>query len=101
MKSFRIDLSDLTANFGIEDDLNEALIDKVQTKLGLDLMADLIQATPVDTGALRNGWQLGGSGRQTTIENMVPYAAKLMEEGHSKQAPSGTLSNIIDKHTRP
>lgn len=100
MTTFNIDLSDLTGNLNIEAELTEAAVADVRKKLALDLFSDLVLSTPVDTGELRNGWQIETTANEVAIENRVPYALTLMEHGHSKQAPSGTLSNIIDKHTR-
>ena len=97
MSSFTIDLSDLLNGLDLEAELNKTKVSDVRKKMGLDLFADLVLATPVDTGELRNGWQIETTADETVIENRVPYALTLMEHGHSKQAPSGTLSNIIDK----
>ena len=70
-------------------------------KIATDLYPDLVMNTPVDTGALRQAWQLDTSIDNPTIVNDLPYAHRVMETGHSKQAPPGTLTAIIDKHTQP
>lgn len=67
-------------------------------KVTADLAADLIANTPVDSGALRNAWDIDLD--NCTISNNQPYALKVMEHGHSKQAPRGTLTDLIDKYTR-
>ena len=54
--------------------------------------------TPVDTGDLRQSWDLDLTG-QPSISNSKAYAMRVMNGGHSKQAPAGTLDTIIDKHT--
>ena len=95
----RFDFSDILNNLDFEDDLNTALVEDVRTKVGADLMAGLILATPVDTGQARNGWQIDTAGGQTTVENRVPYINRL-NEGHSKQAPAGFVENVIDDVTR-
>lgn len=93
--TIHIDLSDITDNLDLEDELTAAVIDDVQTKLGLDLLSGLQVATPVDTGEARNSWQLGGSGALTHVQSDSPYMGRL-NDGHSKQAPAGFIENVID-----
>lgn len=95
----KIDLSDLLNNLDLEDDLNDQLVDDVRAKMGLDLLGGLQAVTPVDTGTARNGWQLSVAGKQTVVENMVPYIG-VLNDGSSKQAPAGFVENEIDKVTR-
>jgi len=76
--------------------LNEDAADK----LGLDIYADLILNTAVDTGTLRNAWEIEQAGGQTVITNPLPYAETVMENGHSSQTAPNTLSNIVDKYNR-
>lgn len=97
--SIRIDLSDLTSNFVTDEQITEAWVDDIHTKMGLDLLAGLIVATPVDEGTARNGWQIAGTGQITTVENMVPYIG-VLNDGHSKQSPAGFVESEIDKVTR-
>lgn len=99
MTTIHIDISDLVSNLGLEADLTEQLIDDVHVKMGLDLQAGLMLATPVDTGEARNGWHSDTQGRQTVVENRVPYINRL-NEGWSKQAPAGFVENVIDDVTR-
>lgn len=80
-------------------DLFNDLWDDEDKKLATDLFSDLVQNTPVDTGALRQAWDLDLSG-QPTVSNPLPYAETVMNNGHSKQAPAGTLDLIVDKYTR-
>lgn len=83
-----------------DGNLIDQLLGGEAQKLGLDLYTDLVMNTPVDTGRLRNGWQLDDNGQTIEVSNDVPYANRVMNDGHSQQAPSGTLDNIIDRHTR-
>lgn len=85
----------ITTNF---DNLDQTIAD-VKAKLAADLYADLILNTPVDTGALRNAWDLDAESANPVITNAMPYARRLMQDGHSKQAPAGTLDAIVDRHT--
>jgi len=85
----------ITVNF---DHLDQMISDEAN-KLALDLYRDLVLATPVDTGALRQAWQVDTSGPQKTVTNPLPYSHRLVESGWSNQAPSGTLSNIIDRYS--
>lgn len=77
----------------------EKLVDQDVRKLALDLYNDLVANTPVDSGALRNAWEVDTNAANPSVSNPLPYAHKVMEGGHSQQAPSGTLSTIIDKFT--
>lgn len=90
----------MSIKFTVNFDRLDTMIEDEATKLALDLYRDLVLETPVDTGALRQAWQVDTSGPEKTVTNPLPYANRLMESGHSKQAPSGTLSNIIDRYTK-
>ena len=54
----------------------------------IDKLAD---ATPVDTGRARKGWELNVDG---DIVNKVPYISEL-NEGHSKQAPARFVESVL------
>jgi hypothetical protein len=93
----------------------------VQRRLALDALTRIVRRSPVDTGRFRGNWQvtIGGvtdtpqpntydQGGEPTIaagsaviagiqayqtshiQNALPYAIPL-EDGHSKQAPSGVV----------
>lgn len=88
--------------------------------LALNLTANLIEATPVDTGFARANWipslsepELSGSG-QGQAEGQAAVAAYKLEQGsvfvsngaayiqrlnqgHSKQAPAGYVEREIDR----
>jgi hypothetical protein len=98
--SIKIDFTDITSHLQDDADLNdEAAIDEAK-KIALDLYSDLVTNTPVKTGRLRQGWTLDIHGPTMRVENQVPYAGVVMNDGHSGQAASGTLDTIIDRHTR-
>lgn len=92
--------------------------------IAFDVDSRLIAATPVDTGRARSNWLPSvGNPRngevpirpqtesiieaQATfssapvfpvcwISNNLPYIHRIIEEGHSAQAPPGTLTSILD-----
>lgn len=70
----------------------------IQDKMLLDLHAGLVLRTPVDTGQLRAGWTVDTDAGK--IENNVTYVIEVMENGHSRQTPPGTITSEIDRVTR-
>lgn len=65
---------------------SEKFIDSV-----MDDVKDVAQdKTPVDTGQARRGWQRKKKGVLNNVEH-VAY----LEDGHSKQAPSGIARPVI------
>ena len=61
------------------------------------LFASVVKLTPVDTGRLRNNWQITPNiaiGRKVIISNNLPYA-QVIEDGHSKQAPNGMVKVTV------
>lgn len=99
MSTFKIDLSDLTGNLNIEAELTDQAVSDARKKLGLDLLAGLQLATPVDTGEARNSWQLESTDDETVVQTSSPYMNRL-NNGHSKQAPAGFIENVIDAVTK-
>jgi hypothetical protein len=107
----------------------DRILDRVQKRIGLDVLRRVVLATPVDTGRARGNWQVSidsfpddefdqmdksGGGtitagfavmqnpkiyRQTVISNNVPYIGRL-NDGYSKQAPAGFVEAAIDQATR-
>ena len=82
----------------ITDAANEDL-----ARLSSDLSRDLANATPRDTGQARRGWReqptsrLIGTGRtQTLVSNDVDYV-QYLNEGHSSQAQSGYIGDVINR----
>lgn len=96
----KIDFSDLTGNIAKDVELTERELVDLTAKITLDVHADLVLATPVDTGTARAGWT---AETPTTpyesgiVENNVEYIGYL-KDGHSPQAPSGFVDNIVQKH---
>ena len=61
------------------------------------LVSALVRATPIDTGAARQGWSLQKSSNGFEITNNVPYIEQL-NRGHSKQAPSYFIERVLLLH---
>lgn len=68
-----------------------------EAKVANSVMKALIAATPIDTGAARQGWKLSGSNKGFVITNSVPYIEQL-NRGHSKQAPSYFIERVLLLH---
>jgi len=104
--SFDVDLSRFTKDMGLE-------LDTVVRKVALDAHNRVTQKTPVDKGRAKANWNVGtgavdyttsesttiqrptlnkGDGKRPVyITNNLPYIHKL-EQGSSKQAPSGMVA---------
>lgn len=96
----RVDLSDLMDG-SIEKLVDEAVLD-VTAKVTLDGHRNLVEASPVDTGAFRGAWTVETPNKaydDGMIENDKEYAAALAK-GHSPQAPDGWVENSIEAATR-
>lgn len=65
-----------------------------------ELLKDLKEATPVDTGRARDGWELVKGVDVNKIENDVPYIDRL-NHGSSKQAPPFFVEKEALKYGRP
>lgn len=61
------------------------------------LLKEIKEATPIDTGRARNGWQLEKDYKGNSIVNDVPYIPSL-NDGHSKQAPSYFIERTVLKN---
>lgn len=83
----------------------ENLINKLKSKIkevskdklkdtAKSLINDLKEATPVDTGRARDGWELEESLMKTSIVNKVEYIDRL-NMGYSKQAPSFFIEKTL------
>lgn len=120
MGSFVLDLSKFIAKVPEK-------ADQVVKKAIFDIFRDIVMATPVDTGRARGGWQVGGelgSGQtglldkggtgalgnaHTGIQGLVARAEvvgyifnnveyiKVLEDGHSKQAPRGMVKVTLTR----
>jgi hypothetical protein len=118
--SFALDLSKFAKKTMINYDL---LIKKVI----FDIFADIVWATPTDTGRARGGWQIGGSlvsgeigeldksgmgalsKGKGQVQGLVTRASvigyiynnvvyiKRLEDGHSQQAPRGMVKVTLTR----
>jgi hypothetical protein len=84
---------------GVKETLKEFQLKVHQEKenkkknIAEDLVADLKEATPVDTGRARDGWKYENS----AITNDVEYIEKL-NSGSSAQAPSHFIETTLLRH---
>jgi len=65
--------------------------------VSLEMFSRIVVRTPVDTGRLRGHWQISPNimlGKKTYISNNLPYAIPI-EDGHSKQAPTGMVKVTV------
>ena len=70
---------------------------KIFRAIGFDMFGRIVKRTPVDTGRLRNNWQITPKvrlGEKLYITNNLPYA-KRIEDGYSQQAPAGMVKVTI------
>lgn len=91
----------------MEKDLSNAI-----KGISNQVLNSLVKKTPVDSGHMKNSWNLtenkintsvGGSVREKIsgkkdvyITNSVPYALAI-EHGHSKQAPKGIVKLTVNE----
>ena len=65
-----------------------------------NMVAELKDSTPVDTGFARDNWKYSVSYKGLKIENDAPYI-ELLNHGSSKQAPEFFVERILLKYGRP
>lgn len=94
---------------GIEAELDRVRKQINSTKLRVvdqkckQMLDELVEATPVDTGKARDSWGIthtGNPDRPVVISNEVPYIEHL-NEGSSKQAPAHFVERIALKFGKP
>jgi len=93
----KIDLSDLTGKHGAIAKMVEEKTVEVAAKVTLDAHANLVMASPVDTGRFRGNWTVETPTKpfeNGKIENNTEYASALAN-GHSPQAPAGWVENAV------
>lgn len=98
----KIDLSDLIAKTPALTRMVEDKALEVTKKVTLDVHANLVIGSPVDTGAFRGAWTVETPDRpfeNGVIENNTVYGPQLVD-GHSSQAPKGWVDNAILAATR-
>jgi hypothetical protein len=100
--TIKIDFSKLLAGIPeIQKLAEEAVLDAAK-KITLDVHANVVRGSPVDSGEFRGKWtvetpnKIGDSGK---ITNTTPYGPALAE-GHSPQAPDGWIENAMASATR-
>lgn len=99
---FKFDVSDITRNIKVDDVLTKKQVTELTAKTTLDAHRELVLATPVDTGQARQGWEATTpteEGQVGIVENNVEHIVYL-NDGHSKQAPTGFVEAIVDKFNR-
>lgn len=72
---------------------------KVFRAVGFEMFGRIVKRTPVDTGRLRNNWQITDGvklGDKLFITNNLPYA-KRIEDGYSAQAPAGMVKVTVNE----
>lgn len=96
----KMDFSDLTGNIDKDMELTEQEVVDLTAKITLDVHADLVLATPVDTNTARSGWTAEtptAPYEPGIVENNVDYIGRL-NDGRSPQAPAGFVENVVQKH---
>ena len=82
----------------------EALVDEFDVryksefdKIVLQLIDELKQATPIDTGKARSGWEYQLTAKDIAyITNEVEYIG-ILNDGHSKQAPAYFVEQTVHR----
>lgn len=82
----------------LKNKLEKAINRKVSSVMSYANMS-VKPLTPVDSGKARRSWSLTGKGKNSALVNKVPYAKRL-ENGWSKQRPSGMLTQLISNIQR-
>lgn len=100
--TIKIDFSKLLAGIPeIEKKAEEVVLDAAK-KITLDVHANVVRGSPVDSGEFRGDWtaetpkKIGDSGK---ITNTKPYGEKLAKGG-SPQADEGWIENAMEAATR-
>lgn len=74
-------------------------IQKFTAKVAQTFYDEVRRVTPIDRGRARRGWKLQRAGEKYVVDNTVPYI-KVLEQGHSKQAPNGMIKPAIRETKR-
>lgn len=76
-------------------------INEQSRKIGMSMVEDLRNETPVDTGNARDAWRLEPPiSKEVIIKNDVPYIEHL-NAGSSKQAPAFFVEAVALKYGTP
>lgn len=98
----KFDVSDITNNIAKDIEITEDMLTDYVGKIALEVHADCVLATPVDTGQARQGWEVTTpttAYEDGIVENNVSYIGHL-NDGHSNQAPAGFVDTIVQKHSQ-
>ena len=80
----------VTGISNVQKMLKKAISDEIR-ELSSTLQEEIKQRTPIDKGRARRGWQQRQGGG---VVNRVPYIG-VLEQGRSKQAPSGFVNQSV------
>lgn len=83
-------------------ELTEDMLTEFVGKIALEVHADCVLETPVDTGQARQGWEVTTpttAYEDGIVENNVEHIVYL-NDGHSPQAPEGFVDTIVQKHSQ-
>ena len=81
---------------GILDDFDKGYKSEFE-QVVLQLITELKQATPVDTGKARDGWMMTLTKADLAyITNEVEYIG-ILNQGHSKQAPAYFVEQVVHR----
>ncbi|QWT14564.1 hypothetical protein [Sphingobium xenophagum] len=98
----KIDLFDLLNKTPAIKKMVEQKVVDVAAKVTLDVHANVVAGSPVDTGEFRGKWTVETPTQpfqNGKVENTTPYGPQLVN-GHSDQAPKGWIDNAVLAATR-
>lgn len=98
----KMDISDLINKTPAINKMVEQKVVDVAAKVTLYVHANVVIASPVDTGAFRSAWTVETPTKpfeNGKVENTTPYGPELLN-GHSNQAPKGWIDNAVLAATR-
>lgn len=94
----KVDFSDFLKTLPAFKKAAEQAVFEATQKVTLDVHANVVRASPVDTGNFRGNWTVETPSKPFDggrVENTTPYGPALVN-GHSDQAPQGWLDNAIN-----
>lgn len=94
----KIDLSQLTKAIPQFKKAAEDAVLEATQKITLDVHANVVRGSPVDTGEFRGAWTVEVPQKpfdNGKVENTTVYGPQLVH-GHSDQAPDGWLDHAIE-----
>jgi hypothetical protein len=98
----KFDFSDLIAKAQkIDQRIAQTVLDVTQ-KVTLDVHANVVRGSPVDTGEFRGAWTVEtptAPYENSRVENTTVYGPQLMR-GSSTQAPNGWVDDAVQAATK-